>query len=80
MVKAHLQVTCGILFGFVSMVLGDDGSGVERLVDGNNVSLNATVFDKCAVPNATLRICGAAGGGVFFPTNPAAEAEWPKVS
>jgi len=60
------------------MVLGDDGSGVERLVDANNVSLNATVFDKCAVPNATLRICGAAGGGVFFPTNPAAEAEWPK--
>lgn len=67
--------------GFVLILpcfcLGDDnGSGEAGAV---NLTLDATVFNPCAEPNATERICGAAGKGVFFPANPAAEASWPRV-
>lgn len=57
----------------LSVRADDDGSG------SGNYAANASVFDKCAEKNQTERICGAAGKGVFFPVNPAAEAEWPKV-
>lgn len=62
----------------ISWVVADDDGVAEG--SGEAAVLDAAVFDKCAPVNQTERICGAAGSGVFFPVNPASEAEWPKVS
>ena len=76
MKQSYLGIGIGIVIVLLPSCLGDDnGTGAA----GRAVNLT-TVFDPCKVPNATERICGAAGSGVFFPVNPAAEASWPRVS